>query len=333
MAGACTYDFDQFEGLAPPLVDDAGQGGRGGAGKDAAAPDGMAGKGGSSIGGGSGQGGAGARGGSGGMTGGSGGSGGTAGGSGGSAATGGSGGSGAVGGSGGSGDAAGSAGAAGAGGSGGSSGTGGKIPDASTDGAGGTGGATGGTGGSAGTDGAGGAAGGTGGTTAGAAGSAGASIADASDVNRPLDAAPDGRVVDIAADTPFDCAAVSGIVYQSHCYYARSVAVDWNTASTTTCEAPAHLVTVTTAGEQAVVTALLPNQDRWIGLRRPLNSPKAESSFYWVTNELLSYRNWDLYSDADKEPNYTGECVRMRFTSMWADVACTEALAVICEHD
>jgi hypothetical protein len=103
-----------------------------------------------------------------------------------------------------------------------------------------------------GTDGAGGAAGGTGGTTAGTAGSAGASIADASDVNRPHDAAPDGRVVDIAADTPFDCAAVSGIVYQGHCYYARSVAVDWNTASTTTCEAPAHLVTVTTAGEQAV---------------------------------------------------------------------------------
>jgi hypothetical protein len=140
-------------------------------------------------------------------------------------------------------------------------------------------------------------------------------------------------VVDAPPDTAFDCASVSGTVYQGHCYYAKSVAVDWNTANTTTCEAPAHLATITSAGEQNVVAALLPTQDRWIGLRRPVNSPTTESSFYWVTNEALSYRNWDVYSDADKEPNYTGECVRMRFTSKWADVVCTEALAVICEHD
>jgi hypothetical protein len=139
--------------------------------------------------------------------------------------------------------------------------------------------------------------------------------------------------VDIVPDTTFNCGAVGGTTYQGRCYYPRSVAVDWNTANTTMCEAPAHLATITTAAEQAVVAALLPNQDRWIGLRRPLNSPQAESSFYWVTSETLSYRNWDAYSDADREPNYTGECVRMRFTSMWADVACTEALAVICERE
>lgn len=326
IAGACTYDFAQFEGLSPPADNDAGQSGRGGAGgagKDAAA-DGMTGKGASSGTAGSGQsgsGGAGATGGSGSATGGSGG----ASGSGGAAATGGSGGAGATAGSGGSvGGSGGKGGAAGSAGSAGSSGTGGNAPDASIDGPGGTGGATGGSGGTT---------GGSGGATGGGAGSGGTPIPDASDVKVPPDAAPDNRIVDIAVDTPFDCGAVSGTAYQGHCYYAKSVAVDWNTANTTTCQAPAHLATITTAGEQAVVQALLSTQDRWIGLRRPTNSPQAESSFYWVTNEVLSYRNWDVYSDADKEPNGSGECVRMRFTNMWADALCTDALAVICEHE
>ena len=342
LTSACTYDFDQFEGLAPPTVDDASQAGRGGASGADAGRDGSTGQGGATNTGDSGKGGAG--GGTAGSGGATGGSGGATGGSGGSGTTGGSGGSGAGSGAGGS---SGRGGASGSSGSTGSGGSGGTLPDASTDGSAGSGGATGGSAGSGGatggsggatggsggtTGGSGGATGGTGGSTAGAGGTAGTPPADASDVIRPPDAQGD-RTVDIAPDAQFDCASVSGTTYQGHCYYAKSVAVDWNTANTTTCEAPAHLATITTAGEQSVVAALLPNQDRWIGLRRPTNSPQTESSFYWVTNEVLAYRNWDIYSDADKEPNYTGECVRMRFTSKWADVACTEALAVICEHD
>jgi hypothetical protein len=188
---------------------------------------------------------------------------------------------------------------------------------------GGSGGASGGRGGTAGS------AGATGGSS-GQGGTGGTSIADAGN-DVIADAAADRR--DAPADVGFDCSSVNGVVYQGHCYYAQSVAVDWNTASTTTCTAPAHLATIASAGEQNAVASLLPNQDRWIGLRRPVNSSKAESSFYWVTNEASSYRNWEVYSEADREPNYTGECVRMRFTSMWADVACTEALAVVCERD
>ena len=347
IAGACTYDFAQFEGLAPPDLEDGGSGRGGGVGRDASAPDGSAGKAGSA---GSGNNDAAS-------TGGTGGSGGTTGGTGGS---GGSGGSSTTGGSGGSGGTAGKGGAAGSAGSSGSGGTAGKA-DASTDttggtggAAGGTGGATGGTGGATGgtggaTGGTGGATGGTGGATggtsgsggtggatggtAGSSGAAGSSNPDASDVVSSPDANADRREADVVPDATFDCASVSGKTYQGHCYYARSVAVDWNTASTTTCEAPAHLVTITSAGEQEVVASLLPTQDRWIGMRRPVNSPTTEASFYWVTNEPLSYRNWDVYSDADKEPNYTGECVRMRFTSKWADVVCTEALAAICERE
>ena len=340
LAGACTYDFDQFESLSAP-VGDGGPDAAGGAKADAA-PDnsgaragsggGSAGKGGSS--GTAGSGGAtggvgGATAGAGGATGGTGGKGGTAGGAtGGTAGQGGSGGASGTGGGAGTGGTGGASGSGGSGATGGTGGSDGGAPDASLDGQGG-----GGTGGTIDAGGAGGSTGGSGGS-AGTAGTGGTAITDASDVTPPpADAEPDRGVTDAAPDAGFDCAAVGGTTYQGHCYYARTVAVDWNTASTSTCEAPAHLVTITSAGEQNVVTSLLSNQDRWIGLRRPLNSPKNESSFYWVTNETISYRNWEIYSDADREPNYTGECVRMRFTGMWADVACTEALAVVCEHD
>jgi hypothetical protein len=333
LTSACTYDFDQFEGLGPPVgEEEAGQGGHAGAGgadagKDASIDgdrDGSTNTGGSGQGGSGGSGGSGATGGSGGATG---GTGGTTGGNGGTAGKGGTAGSGGSSGSGGS------AGTGGAGTGGATGGTGGATggTGGTTGGTGGTGGATGGTGGATGgTGGSGGTTGGSGGTggSAGSGGTGGTPPADASDVR---DAQAD-RAVDVAPDASFDCGSVGGTVYQGHCYYAVSVAVDWNTAATT-CESPAHLVTITSAGEQNVVKALLSDQDRWIGMRRPANSAKVESSFYWVTNEAISYRAWDVYSDADKEPNYTGECVRMRFTGLWADDACTNALAVICERE
>src|SRR5262249_54543093 len=151
---------------------------------------------------------------------------------------------------------------------------------------GGTGGATGGTGGaSGGSGGSTGGKGGAGGTTGGSGGAGGTPPPGPSHVIRTPDVPPDNPLADVPPHTGVDCGAVGGTTYKGHCYYAVSVAVDWNTAATTTCEAPAHLVTITSAGEQSVVESLLSNQDRWIGLRRPTNSPKAESSFYWVTNE------------------------------------------------
>jgi hypothetical protein len=46
-----------------------------------------------------------------------------------------------------------------------------------------------------------------------------------------------------------------------------------------------------------------------------------------------SYTNWDVYSDADKEPNFTGACVRMEFNSKWADGLCTQSIGAICERE
>jgi hypothetical protein len=190
---------------------------------------------------------------------------------------------------------------------------------ASSSGAGGSSGASGtaGKGGSAGTAGDGGIAG-----TAGKGGSAG--IADA---------ATDRGIIDVRAEPMFDCAAMSGTVFQGHCYYPSATMSSWDAANTSGCTAPAHLVVITTSGEQAVVSAILPNRDRWIGLHKDATSPDRESSFKWVTSEALSFKQWDAYDTGAPEPNYTGDCVRMAATNNWGDVGCNSTYAAICERE
>jgi hypothetical protein len=230
-------------------------------------------------------------------------------------------------------------GAAGQGGSSGAAGSddGGGAAGTQGDGAGGssgtgTGGASGG-GGSGGTD-AGRAdagKGGNAGADAGKGGNAGTDAGKDGNADAPSDRGPDA-IADVRSDGAFDCTAVSGTVYQGHCYYASPTMTNWDTAKTTACAAPSHLAVITTVGEQGVVAAILPGMDRWIGLRKEL-PPNMESSFRWVTGEAFSYKIWDSYDTGPPEPNYTGDCVRMRPTNSWGDTACTEMYAAVCEYE
>lgn len=207
---------------------------------------------------------------------------------------------------------------AGTSGSGGSAGAGGNggADDGGPD----EGGAGAGKSGAAGTSGSGGSSG-----KGGAAGSSGkGGAADAS-----TDRASDARV----DSAPFDCTAVSGMVFQGHCYYASTVTGNWDSANTNGCAAPSHLVTITSMGEQNTVAAILNGQERWIGMRRAAGSPDMESSFRWITNEGLNFRSWEVYEAGAPEPNFTGDCVRLRTTGNWADAPCNESRAAICERE
>jgi hypothetical protein len=223
----------------------------------------------------------------------------------------------------------------GAGGAGGSSGAAG-TPDGGEDDGSGTGGSAGsggtmdaGQGGTSGSGGSDGGKGGTGGTTAdaGKGGSAGATdaAADRSDAT--------GDRADARDAAAFDCAAVSGVVFQGHCYYPSPTPTTWDTARTTSCAAPSHLAVIRSVGEQNVVAQILPGAERWIGLGRPAGAPNAEGSFRWVTNESVSYRLWETYDTGAPEPNYTGDCVRMRASNSWADTGCNEMYAAVCERE
>jgi hypothetical protein len=142
----------------------------------------------------------------------------------------------------------------------------------------------------------------------------------------------------------------SGTTFGGHCYFliGTDSGLDWPTAKTT-CEAHSkttHLVTITSADEQtALVKAFFPsNTDTWIGLSQkdPSKSPDAlckvmadQCPFVWVTGEALGYTDWSTRSSSDREPNYSGSCVRMRSDDQsWGDTSCTGSKdRAICEEE
>jgi hypothetical protein len=226
-------------------------------------------------------------------------------------------------------------------------------------GSGGSGGIAAGSGGSGGLDDASvaGGAGGVGDASADAAGGQPATGGATGDV----DANIDSRIVDATLDTSLDtgtgyCDAVAGTMAQGHCYYVNKAKAKWNSGLCTAVSG-FHLVTITSAAEQATVDALInpaDQQDYWMGLAEPAGTytQKKETNFEWVTapaehyDPATSYRHWYSWTDADHEPNFaptpTGgctpidcwpDCVRVRSTGDWSDGPCGDALWSICEHD
>ena len=142
------------------------------------------------------------------------------------------------------------------------------------------------------------------------------------------DAAPDVGPVDAATDAPVACTETGAILYAGHCYFLVSGAQDFNTAKTACTNAGAHLVTITTAGEQAAVIALGTGTERWMGLFR--NGGAAKDGFYaWITGEGRNgFSAW-----SPNEPNGTGQCGALLGTGLWNDENCALSLASICERE
>ena len=119
-------------------------------------------------------------------------------------------------------------------------------------------------------------------------------------------------------------------MYEKHCYYAKTTPVTWEIGAKESCPAPAHLVTITSPGEQTFVVSFLTDENRWIGYYRPTGSPKTPSAFEWITGEMSTFSNW--YA-SNAEPDYDGECVRLGPSNNWGDTPCSAAFPVICERE
>jgi hypothetical protein len=141
------------------------------------------------------------------------------------------------------------------------------------------------------------------------------------------------------AATPPPCTESGAIQAQGHCYFALSTSQSWDAALAACKAANAHLVTINGAIEQTTVATLLPNQERWIGLRRPHGSLVSDVSYTWSTGEPRSFQDW---STAKKEPDgscptcsggTSAECVRMIADGTWADDACGVSHPALCERD
>ena len=219
----------------------------------------------------------------------------------------------------------GSGGSAGLGGQGGSSGAAGSDDDGGAEDSGGAGGDSG--------------ASGTGGSGAG-----NDAAVDTGRGDSPVDAGKGGNAdsatdrrpdtpADVRSEAGFDCAAVNGMVVQGHCYYPSPTKTSWDVAHMTSCAAPSHLAVITTAAEQGVVAAILPDEQRWIGLRKDPGPPNQEARFYWVTKEAVTFKIWDSYDSGLPEPNFTGDCVRLQPSDKWGDTDCAAMHAAVCEYE
>jgi hypothetical protein len=140
-----------------------------------------------------------------------------------------------------------------------------------------------------------------------------------------------------------DCDALAGTTFEGHCYFYLSSLLDFASARSACAEESATLVAINSAAEQRFLesTFFAPANDAWIGLSlAELTDPnsatcKATPSscpFLWLTGEPLSYTNWGNHGPNDREPNYTGACVRLQGTTLdWADQDCNERVRAICE--
>ena len=155
---------------------------------------------------------------------------------------------------------------------------------------------------------------------------------DTTPVDSGVDTAPVDSGVDTTPppDTAIACAEAGAIRYGGHCYFLLSTGRTWDEAKNA-CAATspaAHLVVITSDGEEKAVGPLIGTADAWIGLSRPGGSPSRKSSFVWITGEAQSYDAW-----AFGEPNGSGACARMRPPVEWADQDCATKIAALCERE
>lgn len=88
----------------------------------------------------------------------------------------------------------------------------------------------------------------------------------------------------------------------------------------------AHLVTITSAEEQAFITATLAGRDTWIGL---FQGP-TEGPWFWSTGERFDFQAWDTNQPDDFQGNE--DCAHLRAgTGAWNDRDCTTHLPFLCE--
>lgn len=159
----------------------------------------------------------------------------------------------------------------------------------------------------------------------------------AADVSNPAEGGVDAAVdapaqesgpIDAAPDVPVACTESGAIQYGGHCYFLVTTAATFAAATTACMNAGAHLVSITTAGEQAAVIVLGTGTERWIGLYRN-NGPPKDGTYQWITGESRNgYSAW-----SPGEPNGTGQCGTLLGTGLWNDEDCSLSLAYVCERE
>ena len=162
---------------------------------------------------------------------------------------------------------------------------------------------------------------------------------DGADVIIVADGGPTDATSDGDGGQGIDCALLQGTVSQGHCYRLDKTMVTWTSAASRCLLVPNfHLVTVTSAVEQAVVTALASGGSYWIGLSEPYGTLKQhdENNLEWVTapaehyDPATSYRPWAV---GKGEPTFAGDYVYADTSGQWFCTGVNATHWSVCERD
>ncbi len=117
-------------------------------------------------------------------------------------------------------------------------------------------------------------------------------------------------------------------IYREHKYQLFKNAVSWETAKANCESIGGHLVTISNADENEIVSKVAEGNAVWLGA----NDVDTEGIFKWITGEAFSYTNW-----SSGEPNNSGgteDHVHMRDgCALWNDNVSTSEYYYICEWD
>lgn len=93
-----------------------------------------------------------------------------------------------------------------------------------------------------------------------------------------------------------------------------------------------HLVSITSAQEQAFVSSLSPPVGAWIGAFQADNSVEPAGGWTWITGEPWAYTSWDPGEPNDA--NDDEDCGHWWFSGGWNDIDCeSEQNYMIVEWD
>jgi hypothetical protein len=145
--------------------------------------------------------------------------------------------------------------------------------------------------------------------------------AGAVDTNEPANASDSG-----APPPPNGDGGCSGEWLLMHCYY-RGATGDFQTTRTACEHDGAHLVTITSTGEQRVVERLTGADRTWIGLIDDVGVSDA-ATFSWINGEPVTFSAWE----AD-EPNDNASCATESEDKGWSDHPCDQVWGSICEKE
>lgn len=153
---------------------------------------------------------------------------------------------------------------------------------------------------------------------------AGAGSNDGESAEGSGDESGDGDAL-VLGDAGTPCLEDGAVQMTGHCCFVVGPDLGQAAAKAACANAGAHLVTVTSADEHAVLQGLAAVADS-IGLEAP--APKdAASAFKWITGEPVTVTHW-----APTEPSGTDRCVALVNGTTWWDRPCTDGYFAICER-